>query len=59
MYGSNKKIPYSTDDKVDNQEDIYAKTKKELLSVKMASGFEKSLLTIAFKMALCKMYNIG
>ena len=34
VYGSNKKIPYSTDDKVDNPVSLYAATKKsnELLS---------------------------
>ena len=29
VYGSNKKIPYSTDDKVDNPVSLYAATKKE------------------------------
>lgn len=28
VYGSNKKIPYSTDDKVDNPVSLYAATKK-------------------------------
>ena len=28
VYGSNKKVPYSTDDKVDNQVSLYAATKK-------------------------------
>ena len=28
MYGSNKKVPYSTDDKVDNPVSLYAATKK-------------------------------
>ena len=28
VYGSNKKVPYSTDDKVDNPESLYAATKK-------------------------------
>ena len=34
MYGSNKKVPYSTDDKVDNPVSLYAATKKsnELLA---------------------------
>ena len=34
VYGSNKKIPYSTDDKVDNPVSLYAATKKsnELLA---------------------------
>lgn len=27
-YGSNKKVPYSTDDKVDNPVSLYATTKK-------------------------------
>ena len=27
MYGSNKKVPYSTDDKVDNPVSLYAATK--------------------------------
>lgn len=38
---------------------IETMNKRELLSVKMASGFEKSLLTIVFKMALCKIYGLG
>ena len=34
VYGSNKKVPYSTDDKVDNPVSLYAATKKsnELLA---------------------------
>lgn len=28
VYGSNKKVPYSTDDKVDNPVSLYAVTKK-------------------------------
>ena len=28
VYGSNKKVPYSTDDKVDNPVSLYAATKK-------------------------------
>ena len=34
VYGSNKKVPYSTDDKVDNPDSLYAATKKnnELLA---------------------------
>ena len=28
IYGSNKKVPYSTDDKVDNPVSLYAATKK-------------------------------
>jgi len=30
MYGSNKKVPYSTDDKVDNPVSLYAATKKAM-----------------------------
>lgn len=34
------------------------KTKENMLNIKMASGFEKAILTIAFKEALCKAYNL-
>ena len=43
VYGSNKKIPYSTDDKVDNPVSLYAATKKS-----------NELLAHAY----CKLYNI-
>jgi len=33
--------------------------KDDLLNVKMASGFQKELLSIAFKVALCKAYNLS
>ena len=35
VYGSNKKVPYSTDDKVDNPVSLYAATKKsnELMQI--------------------------
>lgn len=31
----------------------------DLLSTKMASGFEKATLSVAFKVALCKAYNLS
>ena len=31
----------------------------KVMTAKMASGFEKSLLSIAFKVALCKAYNLS
>ena len=42
----------------------YSKTEKtddkgKLISAKMASGFERSLLSISFKIALCKAYNLS
>lgn len=43
VYGSNKKIPYSTEDKVDNPVSLYAATKKS-----------NELLAHAY----CKLYNI-
>ncbi len=43
VYGSNKKVPYSTDDKVDNPVSLYAATKKS-----------NELLTHAYS----KLYNI-
>lgn len=43
VYGSNKKIPYSTDDKVDNPVSLYAATKKS-----------NELLAHSY----CKLYNI-
>lgn len=43
VYGSNKKIPYSTDDKVDNPVSLYAATKKS--NELMAHSY-------------CKLYNI-
>lgn len=33
--------------------------KKELISAKMASGFERSILSISFKIALCRAYNLS
>lgn len=41
-----------------NSSKISKWTKDEMLNVKMASGFEKSVLSIAFKVALCKAYNL-
>ena len=40
VYGSNKKVPYSTDDKVDNPVSLYAATKKsnELLNGASKNG---------------------
>ena len=40
VYGSNKKVPYSTDDKVDNPVSLYAATKKsnELMAHNSANG---------------------
>ena len=32
VYGSNKKVPYSTDDKVDNPVSLYAATKKSQMN---------------------------
>ncbi len=43
VYGSNKKIPYNTDDKVDNPVSLYAATKKS-----------NELLAHAY----CKLYNL-
>lgn len=33
--------------------------KEEMSNAKMASGFEKDLLSLAFKVALCKLYNLS
>ena len=44
VYGSNKKVPYSTDDKVDNPVSLYAATKKS-----------NELMAHAY----AKLYNIG
>ena len=33
--------------------------KDEMSNAKMASGFEKDLLSLAFKVALCKLYNLS
>ena len=45
VYGSNKKIPYATEDKVDNPVSLYAATKKYLLDIPVADilTFEKEL----------------
>ena len=43
----------------DYTNDIENKDEKDLNSIKMASGFEKSLMTIIFKLSLCKMYGIS
>ena len=39
VYGSNKKVPYSTDDKVDNPVSLYAATKKS--NERMAHAYSK------------------
>ena len=48
VYGSNKKVPYSTDDKVDNPVSLYAATKKSNELIKkiegLASKYEASQL---------------
>ena len=44
---------YTTDDKVNMQ------NLKQLINSKMASGYEKSVLGLAFKVALCKAYNLS
>ena len=41
VYGSNKKVPYSTEDKVDNPVSLYAATKKSNV---------KSVLTMSFEL---------
>ena len=41
VYGSNKKVPYSTDDKVDNPVSLYAATKKS--NELMAHAYSKAL----------------
>lgn len=46
---------YTSDVKNSNIDDAL---KKDLISIKMASGFEKQLLTIAFKISLCKLYGL-
>lgn len=44
VYGSNKKVPYSTDDKVDNPVSLYAATKKsnELMAHTLFMGFTEA-----------------
>lgn len=44
VYGSNKKVPYSTDDKVDNPVSLYAATKKS--NELMAHAYAMSLLSV-------------
>lgn len=41
-----------------NINDGRVQTKENLLNAKMASGFEKAILSIAFKVALCRAYNL-
>lgn len=41
-----------------NVNDGRIQTKENLLNAKMASGFEKAILSIAFKVALCRAYNL-
>ena len=43
VYGSNKKVPYSTDDKVDNPVSLYAATKKS--DELMAHAFRSSIIS--------------
>ena len=41
-----------------NINDGRIQTKENLLNAKMASGFEKAILSIAFKVALCRAYDL-
>ena len=49
VYGSNKKVPYSTDDKVDNPVSLYAATKKsnELMAHAYSKLYNLSLIHIS------------
>lgn len=40
------------------REDTIVFDKENLINIKMASGFEKALLSIAFKISLCKAYGL-
>lgn len=58
VYGSNKKVPYSTDDKVDNPVSLYAATKKsnELMAhaySKLYKGWPFSSINPSSISALC------
>ncbi len=41
-----------------NKEADKGKSKESLINVKMASGFQKEVLSIAFKITLCRAYNL-
>ena len=48
VYGGNKKVPFSTDDKVDNPVSLYAATKKYLLDIPVAdiAEYERTLFEL-------------
>ena len=54
VYGTNKKIPYSTDDKVDNPVSLYAATKKsnELIEARIRIGDLENEVSIGAKAIL-------
>ena len=56
VYGSNKKVPYSTDDKVDNPVSLYAATKKS--NELMAHAYSK-LYNKLLKGETIQIYNYG
>ena len=53
VYGSNKKVPYSTDDKVDNPVSLYAATKKS--NELMAHAYSKHII---FQVRDCASYRL-
>ena len=57
VYGSNKKVPYSTDDKVDNPVSLYAATKKS--NELMAHAYSKLYNIPSTGLRFFTVYEIG
>ena len=55
VYGSNKKVPYSTDDKVDNPVSLYAATKKsnELMAHAYSNVYSTNRIDVASSKRAC------
>lgn len=55
VYGSNKKVPYSTDDKVDNPVSLYAATKKanELMAHAYSNVYSTNRIDVASSKRTC------
>lgn len=54
VYGSNKKVPYSTDDKVDNPVSLYAATKK---SNELMAHMQYTILEIIIRRIFWKLWT--
>ena len=61
VYGSNKKVPYSTEDKVDNPVSLYAATKKsnELMAHAYSNVYSTNRIDVASSKRACFAHYVG